>query len=184
MPRQGDPPTLLSDEQWKEVRSIVEEVQTAGAPPTQQKQRPDESQKRESPSSASGPARSSTDSSVEGPGHQLAEGVRLSQVFSTIRGIHGERTRSGKTSFEEKYAGCSAAKVVEKITAVPTNPHRILETGNTTAFDPFLPLLMREQTSRIGQGKVSGWKMSSVTTKLHHKTELQLTTLFSPAPFM
>ena len=30
--------------------------------------------------------------------------------------------------------------MVEKITAVPTNPHRILETGNTTEFDPFHPL--------------------------------------------
>ncbi len=108
--------------------------------PMQQKQRSDESQKRESSSSASGPARSASDSIVAGPGHQLAEGVRLSQVFSTIRGMQGERTRNGRTTFDEKYAGRTPAQVIERITAVQISPHRILETGNTTAFDPCLPL--------------------------------------------
>ena len=132
----GKRSTPGSAEQWEDVRQILEQTSQEERPT---EERPPEHQQGEELPSASGHAPPQTVDQGVGLGPLTADGVRLQTVYSAIRGLTGERTRDGQTSFDAKYQGKPVGTVLEEITTVATDPFRILEEFNANTYDQMLP---------------------------------------------
>ena len=67
------------------------------------------------------------------------QGVKLANVFNAIRGINGERSRDGRSAFDDKYNKSKPSEIIEDITSVALDPNKILQDMMTSTFDCHLP---------------------------------------------
>ena len=67
------------------------------------------------------------------------QGVKLVNVFNAIRGINGERSRDGRSAFDDKYNKSKPSEIIEDITSVALDPNKILQDMMTSTFDCHLP---------------------------------------------
>ena len=136
MPRRGTRKIAWDEEQWKQIREIVEEETLRRNASTQEEE--EESSSPESDEDVQ-PEPAPVPVTVEEMTPVPAKGVRLTNVFYSVRGITGERSRDGRSSFDDKYRKSNPADIIEDITAVPIDPNKILEEMMTSSFDCHLP---------------------------------------------
>jgi hypothetical protein len=136
MPRRGTRNIAWDEEQWKQIRELVEEEILRRNASTQEEE--EESSSSESDEDAQ-PEPAPVLVTIEEMTPCPAQAVRLTNVFYSVRGITGERSRDGRSSFDDKYKKSNPTDIIEDITSVAIDPNKILEEMMTSAFDCHLP---------------------------------------------
>ena len=137
MPRRGTRNIAWYEAQWKQIRELVEE-ETLRRNASTQEEEEEESSSSESDEDVQ-PEPAPVPVTIEEMTPCPAQGVRLTNLYYSLRGITGERSRDGRSSFDDKYKKSNPTDIIEDITSVAIDPNKILEGMITSAFDCHLP---------------------------------------------
>ena len=136
MPKRGSNTIAWGDDQWIKIREGMEEaILRRNAAAQEEEDERSSSDSEDEFQSESAPAIVTVEEMSPSPG----QGVKLVNVFNAIRGINGERSRDGRSAFDDKYHRSRPSEIIEDITSIALDPNKILQDMLTSTFDCHLP---------------------------------------------
>ena len=136
MPKRGSDTIAWGGDQWIKIREGMEEaILRRNAAAQEEEDERSSSDSGDEFQSEPAPATVTIEEMSPSPG----QGVKLVNVFNAIRGINGERSRDGRSAFDDKYHRSRPSEIIEEITSITLDPNKILQDMSTSTFDCHLP---------------------------------------------